>query len=293
MWTQRKGIMLAYPLEEKRLVSYPTPWIVQPKLDGERCRAVISNDGSVTLLSSEENVITSVPHINSALMQMDLAGVELDGELYRHDTSFEEIHSIVSRKANIHTDFESIGLFIFDIISEDAQLVRLARLRTLLDECKHPLYCVRSTMLKDLMSIGTELLRSEDEGFEGIIIRHPYMPYVRKRSVGMMKFKPKKSDLYLIIDTVEEVDQYGTKKGALGALVCMSDKEHFQVGSGPVLTREGRERLWRERETLKNKYALVQYQHLTSGRGVPRFPVLVEIVDNFGIYFAKGEYDEG
>ena len=37
---KRTGIMLCYPFEEKRLNKWNPPYIIQPKLDGERCRAV-------------------------------------------------------------------------------------------------------------------------------------------------------------------------------------------------------------------------------------------------------------
>lgn len=41
----RTGIMLASPLDEGKLAKWPRPYIVQPKLDGERCRAVFGPEG--------------------------------------------------------------------------------------------------------------------------------------------------------------------------------------------------------------------------------------------------------
>ena len=38
---KREGIMLAYPFDRKRLDKYTSPLIIQPKLNGDRCRAVI------------------------------------------------------------------------------------------------------------------------------------------------------------------------------------------------------------------------------------------------------------
>jgi len=93
----------------------------------------------------------------------------------------------------------------------------------------------------------------------------------------MMKFKPKKNDLYRIIDTIEEVSITGQKKGTLGAIACISDNNVFTVGSG--LTADQRRELWKERESLVGKWAEVQYQHQTTGKRVPRFPVFVRIVD--------------
>ena len=287
--SKRTGIMLAYPLEEKRLLTYPRPWIVQPKLDGERCRAIIRGGGAVSLLSSEENVIESVPHIADALsvLYKQTGPIELDGELYRHEKPFEEIHSIVSRRVNVHDDFESMEYHVFDIVSEDTQIERTVLLNGL--EVEHPVHKVGYRVMQTIEDIQEEMMRVADDGYEGIIIRHPYYPYLRKRSTGMMKFKPKKEDVYQIVGVQEEISIHGEPKGALGALILSSGEgDTFNVGSGPFLTREMRERLWREKDLLVGQYALVQYQHLTVGRRVPRFPVLMQINLGYVKSFDKG-----
>jgi hypothetical protein len=94
-WQRWKGIMKCYPFEEKRLAKWSPPYIVQPKYDGVRCRAIPTQSGYI-LLSSEENVIFSVPHLNQIFNALHL-NCELDGELYCHGMSFEEIVSITSR----------------------------------------------------------------------------------------------------------------------------------------------------------------------------------------------------
>ena len=65
-WQRWKNIMKCYPFEEKRLAKWKPPYIVQPKFDGVRCRAIPTDTGYL-LVSSEENVIFSVPHINEEL----------------------------------------------------------------------------------------------------------------------------------------------------------------------------------------------------------------------------------
>jgi ATP-dependent DNA ligase len=109
-------------------------------------------------------------------------------------------------------------------------------------------------------------------------VRHFGAPYLRKRSTMIMKFKPKKDDYYKIVGYEEEVSIHGEPKGRLGALKCKSETDqHFAVGSG--LTDTQREELWANREVLPGKLAHVKYQHITTGKGVPRFPVLIEIID--------------
>ena len=63
----RTGIMLCYPFETKRLEKWGNKFLIQPKLDGDRCRAIFSEYGAVTLYSSEGNIINSVPHIQAQL----------------------------------------------------------------------------------------------------------------------------------------------------------------------------------------------------------------------------------
>jgi len=126
-WQRWTGIQKAVPFEEKRLAKWPTPYIVQPKFDGIRCRAIPLMTGpkgnEYLLLSSEENVIYSVPHINVILSNLQLRA-ELDGELYCHGMSFEEILSITSRTINLHHDYKAIKFHVFDIINDQPQMRR-------------------------------------------------------------------------------------------------------------------------------------------------------------------------
>jgi len=280
-WQRWKGIMKCYPFEEKRLTKWQAPFIVQPKYDGIRCRAVPLKTGpkgnEYLLLSSEENVIYSVPHINEALSNLGLRA-ELDGELYCHGMSFDEIISIVSRTINLHQNYDAIKFHIFDVVNELPQMRRVI----LADALKglHPYIQVAPfwlcESLEDIMRVYNKIL---DLGYEGIIVRHCMAPYERKRSTMVMKFKPKKEDDYKITGYVEETSIGGVPKNSLGSIQCESgDGNIFSVGTG--FTEEQRDQLWQSREILVGKIARVKYQHLTSGRKVPRFPVFVEVMED-------------
>ena len=277
--SKRRGVMLAMPFEERRLEKWPVPWLVQPKLDGDRCRAIFDSEGCLTLLTSEENLITSVPHIFDALQDMGLRDIELDGELYCHGTPHQEIHGVVGRTVNIHNDFESIQFHIFDYVSDKPQVKRLVELQDNIKEssCIKIVPTEAAVKLEDIMK---HLDTFTKLGYEGIIVRHIAYPYVRKRSTGMMKFKPRRSDYYQVTGYEEEISIHGEPKGSLGAL-WLSDQsgERFKVGSGSLLTRENRIQLWREKDKLVGRFAHIYYQHLTE-RKVPRFPVLVELLDS-------------
>lgn len=280
--TTWKGIMKCYPFEEKRLAKWSPPYFVQPKYDGVRCRAVPMDNGEYILLSSEENIIFSVPHINKALKylysyQGDLKGKlpELDGELYCHGLPFERIVSITSRTTNLHPDHLQIQLHIFDIVNGYNQIARILEIEELKNKINYvqvaPFWVCSS--LDEVLSAYDKII---NQGYEGIIVRNQFNHYERKRSNLVMKFKPKKEDTYEIISTVEEMDSGGNPKGSLGSLVCLSgDGNTFNVGTG--FTADERQIFWELRETLPGRMVTVKYQHITSGKGVPRFPVFVEV----------------
>lgn len=282
-WVRRKNIQLCYPYESERLRKWGRgPYIVQPKLDGDRCRALINEYGDVTLLSSEENIINSVPHINEQLRESGLRNIELDGELYVHNAKHQDIHGVVGRTANLHPEFESIEYHIFDIINEKRQAERLLELTHLptADNIK----LVKYFIADDEETIMDTLDACMEDGYEGIVVRHAGAPYIRRRSTYVMKFKPRREDYYTIVGYVEEYSQYGEPKNALGALILDSgiinernELDTFNVGSGSFLTRARREELWANRSTLVGAIAHVKYQHLTN-RKVPRHPVLVDII---------------
>ena len=297
----RTGVLLAYPFEEKRLSRWKPPYILQPKLDGERCRSLNTllfpnsqeQPSRSMLVSSEENPFFSVPHINQAIVDQGLTWLELDGELYCHGLSFEEIHSRVSRTVNFHSHYLAIEYHIFDIIDEQSsQSQRLSKLLDL--HLAPPLKLVPSYMAYNFDDVMRLYNRFIEDGYEGMIVRKLDMPYIRRRMVGMMKFKEKKSDTYKIKGYSEELTIDLTPKDTLGRLLCASEdinipwlglypantkppNGYFGVGTG--FSNEERFNIWKDPEILKGKFVKVSYQHLTSGKKVPRFPVFVEIIE--------------
>ena len=278
-WQRWKGVMKCYPFEEKRLAKWEPPYIVQPKYDGFRCRVVpvqTQVEGNYILLSSEENIFYSVPHLLGIFDKLGLKA-ELDGELYCHGMDFNTLSSIVSRTVNIHPDHQKIQFHLFDIVDETLPQMRRIILADALKGLTPylqvaPFWLCES--LKDVIEIYNKII---DLGYEGIIVRHFQGPYTRKRSTYVMKFKPKKEDHYEITGWKEEYTVEGVAKGRLGALLCKSgDGETFSVGTG--FDDSQREELWKVRETLPGSVARVQYQHLTAGKKVPRFPVFVEVI---------------
>jgi DNA ligase 1 len=274
----RTGIMLCYPFEEKRLNKWGNKFLLQPKLDGDRCRAIFDEYGKVKLLSSEENEFNSVPHIVDQLENMGLKSVELDGELYTHGVNHQTIHGAIARTVNLHPEFEQVEYHVFDYVDERTpQFLRSIKLKQMLIETPN-VKVVETQYGETVEDVMYGLEHYTKQGYEGVVIRNIDNLYVRKRSTDMMKFKPRKEDIYIIVGFEEEISIHGEPKQALGALWLTSgDGEGFKVGSGSFLTRENREALWIRRNSLLGKLAMVKYQNLTERR-VPKFPVLVDII---------------
>lgn len=273
---QWKGIMKCYPFEEKRLAKWEPPYIVQPKYDGFRCRAqFMEHSGCYMLLSSGENPFFSVPHI---LQVLDMLGLKahLDGELYCHGMSFEEIESIASRTVNLHPDHKKLSLHVFDLVNKEPQMRR-----TLLVEALsglHPLIQVAPFYLCETLD---DVKRAYDAliklGYEGIIVRHKLAMYETKRSTWVMKFKPKKHDTYIITGWNEEMTMDGVPKGRIGSLVFSSQTgDVFSASAG--LDDISKSVLWDIRDLLPGKSATIHYQHLTNKK-IPKGTFNIEVHD--------------
>lgn len=285
----RKNIQLAYPFEERRLKNsgrfhlkwYP-PYIVQPKLNGERCRLLHQN-GRVLLLSSSEEIISSIHHINAA--GQHLPNGEYDGELYIHGWKHSEIHSVVSRTNNIHPRADEMQLHLFDIPSIfEVQCERIAQLNQLSGTYSGPdsIRFVKNYIAHTF----TEVLNLYDqfigEGYEGFIIRHLDTPYSRTRTPGMMKFKPEQSDTYTLTGMEEAISESGTPLGMVGAFNCIDDMgTRFKVGAGK-LTHAERRLVWQEyldsSKHMYGKVLLIEYQTMSDKNKVPLFSRAVKVI---------------
>ena len=280
---KRQGVMLCYPFEESRLAKWNPPYIIQPKLDGDRCwnqvDLISAFKPRCDLITSEGNIFQSVPHINQELEKSILNPIPIDGELYSHELYLEGGHelifSIVSRTVNLHPRYKEMEFHVFDIKLSLPQVKRLEILSNYSDEFPPHVKLVPTKLaysLDDVKRIYDEFIEMK---YEGIVARHIEAPYTEKRSTFMMKFKPKKSDTYRIVGWNEEISIDGIPKGRIGSIILTSDLgDTFSVGAG--LDAYQKEYLWDIRDDLAGKDATIFYQHLTN-RQIPKgsFDILI------------------
>lgn len=273
---KRSGIQLCYPFEERRLLNPKFGWkwpvICQPKLDGDRIRVLANGKyNPVILLSSTQHIITSLPHINKAFQEQNLYG-EFDGEGYRHGWNFGQINGVISRTVNLHPNHKKIAFYCFDLINNHPQINRISTLTDL--KFDYPIVKVPFNIAYNMIELMNFYNKYLDNEYEGIIIRHLLANYIRKRSRFVMKFKPKKKDMYNVIDIIEG---NGEHHGMVGTFICSRDEEKsFSVGAGEI-KHDKRKAIWNNRRDYIGAIIQVNYQSITKN-GIPRFGLAKEIV---------------
>ena len=274
---ERTGIMLAHPATERRVSQLGNRFFIQPKLNGERCWVEWFNRETPMLISSYGNEF-NLPHITAALIQQNLQGIRLDGELYIHGEPFETIHSIASAsRKELHPRSEEMQFHIFDFKMPRPQHERLIYLYN--RSFRPPLHFVE-TKLHLEGSWENHLPQYIDAGYEGIILRGYSFEYTEKRTPFLLKFKPTEKDHYRILDVVEGE---GWCQGMLGSfIVTGDDNTRFSVGSGKLLTKANRKHLWEIRHTLTGKLLEVKHERLTTNTGIPKCAVALAVIDPKG-----------
>ena len=275
---RRTGVMLARPFDAKRLAKWPKPYILQPKINGRRAIAVFDGLGYCFLRSSEGHLIKSLPTLVKSMESLGLENVTLDGELYVHGWTKQEIDRVVGRSVTIHKREAEMQYHVFDLINGFPQSQRREMLYWLrLEQTGTGVIPVPSV---DADSLEEDLEHWLAAGYEGLIIRHKdglYQPCNEKaRSDYLMKLKPRKKMQAKIVSRYEEESIYKEPKDSLGGFNCeMPSGQRFKVGSG--FTRAQREDYWEDSFRCTNYKAEILYQEL-SERGVPIFPVFKRLV---------------
>lgn len=258
----------------------PEKMFAQPKLDGIRCFA--DQDGNLFTIKGKP--MLGVPHISEAVRQLKLndksnlnfCGITyLDGELYSHDLTFEEIISVTKQTKTLSNNYKKVSLFVFDIVTKkplttDDRLTTLAALSQKFDD-------EALKKVKTVVVSKDEVKTQHDEyvlqGYEGIMLRDPKAPYEHKRSYKLQKYKEFIDDEFKIIG-FEKSEMQDT----LGALWFV-DKKGSEFKAGLKMSHARRQEIWNNSEKYVGKMATVRYQELTDKEKVPRFGVTVAIRD--------------
>ena len=248
------------------------------KYDGVRCFTQI-RDGKIIMKSRQNKVFEGLVEIVSAIADLGLDNVCLDGELLAIDSPYETVYKdtmkIVSTK-----DEEKHGVkyMLFDIIplsefDNKEGKMKYSDRRAWLDTIKENEFINVAPILYKGTDID-EVLKVLDEcrgnGAEGCMINTD-KPYEFKRSKVLQKLKVMSTcDLRVI--GFEEGD--GKLKGTLGKIIC--NYKGFDLGVGSGFSEAMRDEIWNNQDKYLGKISEIQYFEQTNndeGGLSLRFPV--------------------
>jgi len=249
------------------------PCFIQPKLDGVRCLAFINKQGEVRLFSRQSKEFLILGHIVEALQALGLRNVILDGELYSHDISFQQIISGAKRDEK-GAFTEKIEYHVYDLINDARYANRYSTLYDMIPSGKRigTVQHVPTLYAKakpDLHSLHKKLT---GEGYEGIILRNELGLYTPdKRSHDLLKYKVYQSAEFQIVGVEENCG-----KLAGTCVFVLKTKEGTEFRAMPDGTYAERAALWGRHKgnELRNIWGTVEYFGVTTGDNpVPRFPI--------------------
>lgn len=271
--------MLAHTYDKHaKKVSWDTAF-AQPKLDGFRCLAHLGPNGLVTLLSRENQPLLALDHLAAVLADTNLeaGSVILDGELYRHGMSLNEISSACKRKSE---KTEKIQYHVYDAILADGS----AQFQERADFVRRLVAMAATDVIKDVETVkvrsDAELVvcqqRFLEAGFEGAMLRHGTAGYqAGKRSDTLLKVKNWSDAEFKVVDW-----KLGRGKMAdVPTFTCETPEgNHFDVLAPGSM--EEKKALGLAATALVGKMLTVRYAYFTkTEEPVPFLPVAKAFVE--------------
>ncbi len=261
----------------QRYATYPA--FVQPKLNGIRglwLKTYMLSRGR----PGEEGkqwMPEVLPYIYHELQLLNIP-FALDGELYHHGMSLQQINSRVAvNRIQPHDDISSIEYHIFDILTSEPMSARIARL----EHIKHKIELLGLT---HVVVVETQTVENENEfnlahkmfrrlNYEGTMYRKYDAPYgftqncsnKENRWTTLLKRKDALDMECKIIDVIESEE--GQFKGVCGSL-HLETPEGIKFYSGSGLDPEQRVAIWKVKDKLTGVHVRINFDEL-SDAGVP------------------------
>lgn len=252
--------------KEKKKVVYPCD--VQPKFDGVRCLA--QWEGDHVELTSRSGKPYDCPHIKAELELILPKGIILDGEIYVHGETFQEVTRLVKK---VRDDSIRLQLWVYDIIDTSDMDLPWAERREKLDDFFKDkefatLIHVASYEVADDSEVQDYEKKFVGDGYEGAIVRLRHGVYRwGYRSDALLKVKTFQDDEFPIVGFKPGIGKFSD--ACIWLCKTPEGKEFEVVSKG---TMEYRRQLLKEAEQHVGKLMKVKYFEKTES-GIPRFPV--------------------
>jgi DNA ligase-1 len=260
--------MLAASFDKRKdKVTYPVD--VQPKLDGVRCLAYWEDD-SVKLMSRGGKQWNCCQHIIDELEQVLPKDWVLDGELYIHGATFQEITKLVKK---LRPESVNVQFHVYDIPRAGTNHEWEERKNHLNDFHGNHGLCKSVKVVRtdfaaheeDVYELQSEYL---EEGYEGAIVRERDGEYkFGYRSNKLLKVKNFMDEEYEIVGFTTGVGRF---EGCCIWICETADGQSFKVV--PQGTMDLRKETFNNADKNVGKWLKVKYFELTDD-GIPRFPV--------------------
>lgn len=211
------------------------PVYVQPKLNGHRCIAIVSN-GKATLWTRKRKPITSMPHIIAEL-EANFTDAILDGELFNaqcNETSpdyagpktpnamtLQELSGLVRAKEP-KGRYEMVQYHVYDLVNDKKYVDRMDELSALMSQVNFDVIRpVQTGMVVDDAKVQEMMTAVRAAGYEGLMLRNAEGLYEQdKRSYDLQKVKKFIGDEEFEIIGIEEGK--GKLAGHVGSFVCLA-----------------------------------------------------------------------
>lgn len=274
--------MLAHTYSGTKRKKFEFPAHIQPKLDGVRCLAQKIN-GEIHL-TSRQGKPWNIPHIEDQLYWLE-EGTILDGEIYSHGKSCQQITSLVRcanpKGKNYKPGSTDLSFYIYDVPSfkgDDSLEWRKRKIH--LDK----LYGNQDR--PNLVWVESSMIWSEDEayskhkqyllmGYEGSVLRGLTGKYLwGYRSSELLKLKDFQDAEF---EVVEIVDGKGKMEGC-AVFICRNDTADNVFECTIKTSMKERRKMYKEKHKYLGKKLTVQFFDRTDA-GIPRFPVGIAFRD--------------
>lgn len=260
--------MLAQPIDKVKPESINWDFaLVQPKLDGHRC---LYKDG--VLYSRQGKVLENLEHVHMAIRESGLADYHLDGELYIHGKSLQDLSSYIKKWRMETLELE---YHIYDIISPEPYFERVKPLIPLhRGECDSVLQPVNTIVVTDMATVMGFHESYRAIGYEGTMLRHGTTGYrTGKRCASLIKIKEFHDAEFKVL-AVEEGKPYikGNDTYRVPVWVCVTKDNVDTFTVTAQGTMQEKHTQWEQQDQYIGKQLTVKYHYLSKD-GIPQLPV--------------------
>lgn len=254
------------------------PCYSQPKLNGVRCFARMTEDERIVFTSRGGKGFSRLHHIDAALREFMHPGDIFDGELYTHGFLFENIVSAVKAGKEENPDTVNIQFHIYDLPSHPGDFQdRIEKLYSRVpryDESPIRLVSTKEISSEEELYIMHDNYVMDD--YEGTMIRNKIGLYLfGHRSENLQKLKDMMDKEFEIVGGNEGI---GKAKGQCTFVCITTSGQEFGVRCVGSTTL--REEQWRNLPVYISQFVKVKFQNY-SMEGIPIFPVGMEVREGF------------